>query len=290
MAVVISASRRTDIPSFYADWFFERLMEGFVDVRNPFNPKQMRRVLLDPESVGCLVFWTRDARPMLSRLDELEPYAFYFHITIIGYGAPLEPSGPLASEAVEMLKTLASEIGQNRVIWRYDPILLAGRYDANWHIRNFAALAKELSGSVRHCVISIYDAYRHTDVRLKKAGFLPLCSARGEEGASEKSSAHYQSLAKKLTEIAASEGIFVSFCAEPELQQVQPSLGLGCIDSAIISELTHQSFSSRKDKNQRPACKCIESVDIGSYGTCPRGCLYCYANRAIKKQTRNSSG
>jgi hypothetical protein len=198
MAVVISASRRTDIPSFYADWFFERLMEGFVDVRNPFNPKQMRRVLLDPESVACLVFWTRDARPMLSRLDELEPYAFYFHITIIGYGAALEPSGPLASEAVEMLKALASEIGQNRVIWRYDPVLLAGCYDANWHIRNFAALAKELSGSVRHCVISIYDAYRHTDVRLKKAGFLPLCGARGGGGC-ERKKQRALSIARKRT-------------------------------------------------------------------------------------------
>jgi len=289
MAVIISASRRTDIPSFHADWFFERLMEGFVDVRNPFNPKQIRHVSLDPESVACFVFWTRDAQPMLSRLDELEPYAFYFHITIIGYGAPLEPLGPPAREAVEMLKLLVGKIGQNRVIWRYDPVLLAGQYDANWHIMNFAGLARELSGHVRHCVISIYDPYHHTEARLKNAGFLPLRGVSGNEDASEYSSAHYQLLVKELVGIAASEGISVSFCAEPELWQVQPSLGLGCIDSAIISELTSKPFSSRKDKNQRKACKCIESVDIGSYGTCPRGCLYCYANRTGKKQSENGS-
>lgn len=276
MAIIVSASRRTDIPSFYSEWFFDRVQAGFVDVHNPFNPKQVRHVRLDPESVACFVFWTRDARPMLLRLEELKPYAYYFHVTITGYGFPLEPSAPCASEAVIMLKNLASKIGPNRVIWRYDPVMLTQQYDASWHLRNFGALARAITGYVRHCVISIYDSYRHSDSRLKKAGVFPL-AANSEEG-----TANYQSLARELAHIAASENILVSYCAEPELQSILPVHSLACIDAAIISEFTHQSFSRQKDKNQRPACRCIESVDIGSYGTCPRGCLYCYANKSYK--------
>lgn len=276
MAIIVSASRRTDIPSFYAEWFFDRVQAGFADVHNPFNPKQVRHVKLDPESVACFIFWTRDARPMLLHLDDLEPYAYYFHVTITGYGPPLEPSALLASEAAEMLKKLASKIGPNRVIWRYDPVMLARQYDASWHIRNFGALARAITGYVRHCVISIYDSYRHSDARLKKAGVFLLA------GKSEEGTARYQSLARELAEIAASENIPVSFCAEPELRSILQVRSFACIDAAIISELTNQSFSGRKDKNQRPACRCIESVDIGSYGTCPRGCLYCYANKSCK--------
>lgn len=267
MAIVVSVSRRTDIPSFYSEWFYGRLKAGFVDVTNPYNPRQVRRLSLRPEDVACFVFWTRDAGPMLEGISALDEYAFYFHVTITGYGPRLEPSGPTADEAVEKLRALAARVGAHRVIWRYDPVLLVGPYSAAWHAENFRRLAGGVRGSVRHCVVSLYDAYRHSDARLRKAGLLPALSPDIIE------------LMRTLTEIAGKEGLPMAFCAEPALADILPSERIACIDARIIHELTDRPFSERKDKYQRAGCTCIESVDIGSYGTCPRGCLYCYANR-----------
>ncbi len=281
MAIVVSASRRTDIPSFHSEWFYGRLREGFVDVANPYNPRQVRRVSLRPEDVACFVFWTRDAGPMLDRLGALEEYAFYVHVTITGYGPPLEPWGPATEEAVESLLTLAARVGAHRVIWRYDPVLLVGPYDAAWHAEHFRRLAGGIGGSVRHCVVSLYDAYRHSDARLRKAGLMPACAPDEGEPLVHGPSPAVEVM-HTLTGIAREEGLSVAFCAEPTLASALHSERMACIDAHIVHELTERTFSERKDKNQRASCSCIESVDIGSYGTCPRGCLYCYANRSIR--------
>ena len=276
-ASVVSASRRTDLPSFYSDWFYGRLAEGFVDVANPYNSAQVRRVSLKPEDVACFVFWTRDARPMLERLGELDGYAYYFQWTITGYGPPLEPGGPEVEVAIAALRAMAAKVGPSRLVWRYDPVLVAGRYDAAWHAENFRRLAGGIGGSVRHCVISLYDAYRHSNARLRKAGFsgLPEISTGKERSVPGNREIE---LVRTLVDIAGEKGIAVSFCAEPGLTAT-PAEKVGCIDARIVGELTDKPFSIRKDKNQRPGCACIESVDIGRYGTCPRGCLYCYADR-----------
>ncbi len=276
MAIIVSASRRTDIPSFYAGWFFDRLREGSVDVENPYNPHQIRHVSLVPHDVACFVFWTRDARPMLGNLDALDPYAYYFHVTITGYGLPLEPSGPSVKDAVASLKALTARIGGHRVIWRYDPVLIVGKYNAAWHAENFKALAGDIAGSVRHCVISMYDSYRYADARLRKAGFAP---SEESGGVSPEPAGSALALVRKLVEIAGQNGLHVALCAEPELSHEIASDRYACIDARIVDALGGQDFSRRKDRNQRPNCQCIESVDIGKYGTCPRGCIYCYAKR-----------
>jgi len=284
MAIVVSASRRSDIPSFYCEWFYERLKAGFVDVANPYNPRQIRQVSLKPEDVACFVFWTRDTGPMLKYIEALEPYAFYFQVTITGYGPPLEPSGPPAKEAAEKLRTLAARVGARRLVWRYDPVLLAGRYNAAWHAENFKALADGLAGSVRHCVISLYDSYRHSDARLQKSGLVSAQELDGMVNWAEHPAPTLDAM-QSLADIAKARSLPVSFCAESELARRIHSAGIGCVDARIIRELTDQPFSDRKDRSQRSGCTCIESVDIGSYGTCPRGCLYCYANRRQRALT-----
>ncbi len=272
--LVISASRRTDIPSFFADWFFARLETGAVEVTNPFNRRQVREIRLTPDSVACFVFWTRDARPMLSRLPCLTKYYYYFHVTINGYGPPLEPAGPDVEEALKSLELLAATIGPERVIWRYDPIILAGSFDAAWHVRTFRYLASRCAGLVRHCVTSVYDAYHHTEVRLRGLGLKP-----------EPSNTAHMLLLRAIADCARDFGIPLSLCAEPELAaslDIQADTIPACIDGAIIASLA-EGFSQctrARDRNQRPGCRCIKSVDIGTYHTCPRGCSYCYANRA----------
>jgi len=271
MAIVVSASRRTDIPSFYTDWFFERLGKGFVDVVNPWNPWQVRHLSLKPEDVVCFVFWTRDASPMLGNLGLLEKYAFYFQVTVNGYGVPMEPSGPGVEAGISALKALSSEVGSRRVVWRYDPILLTEQYNSAWHVENFKRLAREIGERARHCVLSFYDNYKHSDKRLSKAGYRVALVDRASN--------EVRDLVLALAGIARENGLSLSLCTEPELKEMLCVEHYACIDARIIGELSSLPFSSKRDKSQRRGCQCIESVDLGTYGTCPRGCLYCYANR-----------
>lgn len=114
--MIISASRRTDIPAFYAPWFFNRLREGYLLVPNPFNPKAVSRISLDPAVVDCIVFWTKNPAPMLPRLRELERYKYYFQFTLNPYGADVENRLPDLSRRIETFKRLSDAIGRDRVI------------------------------------------------------------------------------------------------------------------------------------------------------------------------------
>lgn len=121
--MIINASRRTDIPAFYSDWFLNRIKEKFVLVPNPFNPGMISRIDLNPALVDCIVFWTKNPTPMLSRLDELQDYKYYFQFTLNPYGKELENNLPDITGRIETFKRLADTIGREKVIWRYDPIL-----------------------------------------------------------------------------------------------------------------------------------------------------------------------
>lgn len=160
--MIVSVSRRTDIPALYADWFFNRLTAGFALVRNPFNARQLRQVSLLPADVAGLVFWTRNPAPMLSRLAGLDAYRFYFMITITGYGAPLENAAPAIDATILACRELSRLIGPQRVIWRYDPIILDVSHDAAWHTANFARLANELQGATDKCILSFLSLYAKT--------------------------------------------------------------------------------------------------------------------------------
>ena len=279
--MIVSVSRRCDIPRFQFDWFMERVNEGFVEVTNPYNARQIKRVSLLPagenmklgDEVDLFVFWTRDPRHILANADELtkQGFLFYVMVTATGYPNVLEPDMASVSEVLSAMKELAQKIGADRVIWRYDPILLSSITDENFHRRNFNELAQELAGSVRRVIISVYDEYRETRMRLfelERTGKLQMLDSN-------------DGLAELLTDLAKSAkaaGMEIQSCAEKEDFS---SLGINpgaCIDAALIKKLFGLEFSG-KDKNQRPNCLCCKSVDIGSYGTCEARCVYCYAWR-----------
>jgi hypothetical protein len=278
--MIISISRRCDIPRFQFGWFMERLETGFTDVVNPFNRTQIRRVSLLPADAEVLVFWTRDPRSILDYAGELvdRGYRYYVMTTLTGYPAVLEPAMPQAEKVIAAMRGLSEKLGPERVMWRYDPVLLSSITDEAFHSRNFRSLASALKGAVSRVIISLYDGYPGAERRisvLEKAGSLDMIPLYEPGGALQ---TRTRELLADLAGAAREGGMEIQSCAEGEELR---SLGIepgACIDGALIKGLW--GIESRgKDKNQRPFCRCAPSTDIGRYGPCPAGCLYCYARR-----------
>jgi len=270
--MIISVSRRCDIPRFQFDWFMERVNEGFVDVKNPFNSSQIKRVSLLPEDVDLFIFWTRDPRYILANVDELtvRGFRFYVMVTVTGYPNALEPNQAPVPEVLTAMKELARKIGADRVIWRYDPVILTNITDEGFHRKNFNSLVQELSGSVRRVIISVYDEYRSVKKRLEgleRAGVLRMLNTDSDISGLLADFAKSAEAAEMEIQSCAEKEDFSSFGIKPG----------ACIDAALIKELFGLELGS-KDKNQRPNCLCCKSVDIGTYGTCIAKCVYCYAS------------
>lgn len=201
--MIISASRRTDIPSHYSEWFYNRIHETYVLVRNPMNPHQISRVNLSPDKVDGIVFWTKNPTPMIKRLDELEKYTYYFQFTLTPYGEDAEPCLPSKRRVIiPGFIELSNKIGADRVIWRYDPILLSPRYTVQNHIRYFEVLAKTLRGFTKKCIISFVDMYKNTTSNVK---YLGLETMKTED---------MIRIAKTFSEIAGTNEMELCTCSE----------------------------------------------------------------------------
>lgn len=275
--MIISASRRTDIPTFYSQWFFNRIKDGYVLVRNPMNAHQISKISLSPDVVDGIVFWTKNPIPMLGRLDELKDYTYYFQFTLNSYGQDIEPYVPNKQNVtIPAFQKLSDSIGPEKVIWRYDPIFLSDKYSPEYHVRYFEKLAKILHPYTKKCTFSFIDIYRNTEKNVKGLDLHPF------------SVEQQKYIAKNLADIAHSYGLQIDTCAEGiDLEQygIQHAR---CIDDRLLSELIGCPLKVGKDKNQRLECGCIESIDIGTYNTCRNGCLYCYANYSQKSVQTNS--
>ena len=269
--MIISASRRTDIPCYYSDWLFRRLEAGFVCTRNPRDPRQISRISLSPEVVDGIVFWTKNPLPMLDKLPLLDDFPFYFQFTLTPYGKDLEPGVPSKSEVlIPAFQQQSKLTSPEQVLWRYDPILLTPKYTVQYHIHYFEALAKRLSGYTRKCTISFVDLYRHLGGQFQSLG-------KGE----------IYELAGRFSDIAARYSLTLETCSEAiDLSRFGIAHGC-CIDGNLFETITGQPLSLTKDKNQREECSCVSSIDIGMYDSCGNGCRYCYANHSPSALRRN---
>lgn len=275
--MIISASRRTDIPTYYSDWFFNRIKEGYVLVRNPMNAHQISKISLSPEVVDGIVFWTKNPAPMMDRLDMLQDYMYYFQFTLNSYGQDVETHIPSKQRTIiPTFQKLSDLIGPDRVIWRYDPIFLNETYNVDYHINYFEKLAKLLCKYTKKCTISFIDMYRNTEKNIASLSLQKFSRDQQEF------------LAKNLAEIAQAYDLKIDTCAEGiDLEQygIQHAR---CIDDQLFSKLLGCPLKVGKDKNQRLECGCIESLDIGAYNTCRNGCRYCYANYSEKTVCTNA--
>ena len=275
--MIISASRRTDIPAFYSEWMINRIKEGYVLVRNPMNIHQIGRISLSPEVVDGIVFWTKNPVPMLDRLSELDQYTYYFQFTLTAYDRDVEPNIPSKNEVIiPGFQKLSKAIGRDRVIWRYDPILFNDRYTMEYLYKYFRVLASKLGDYTEKCTVSFLDLYRNTARNVSPLSIQTETAEIQHE------------IMQKFSEIAREYGIYIDTCAEKMDLGSMKIAHACCIDKDRFERLGNCRLKLGKDPNQRSECGCVASIDIGAYNTCKHGCLYCYANYSQKTVKKNS--
>ncbi|MFQ5775967.1 MAG: DUF1848 domain-containing protein [Kiloniellaceae bacterium] len=278
--MIVSASYRTDVPAFYAEWFRRRLDEGSCRVVNPYGGQPYEVPLTGP-AVDGFVFWTRNIGPFRDTLAEVAARGLPFVVqyTVTGYPRALETSVSNAERSIALIRDLAGAYGPRAVVWRYDPLLATSLTPPAWHRRTFARLARALAGAVDEVVFSFAQIYEKTRANLSRAalrhGFTwddPPDEAK-------------RALLSELAGLAADFGLTPTLCAQPHL--LAPGLEPArCIDAARLAEAAGHPIAART-KGNRPGCLCAESRDIGAYDTCPHGCVYCYAVRRPDLAKRN---
>lgn len=273
--MILSASRRTDIPAYFSEWFLNRIDAQYACVRNPMNPRQVSRISLAPDVVDCIVFWSKNPRPLMGNLEQLKNYMYYFQFTLNAYGSDLEQNLPPLEERIRTFQALSEKIGRRRVIWRYDPVIVNDRYTTDWHIETFGYLADRLRHYTEKVTISFIDLYAK------------IARAAREKNIRELSYARKDTLAESFARIARADHLKIDTCAEDIDLSRYHIEHARCIDKELISGLLGSPVDAGKDKNQRPACGCIAGIDLGAYNTCRHGCAYCYANHSAEVRRRN---
>ncbi len=263
MGEIISASRRTDIPAFFWEWFMEKLEEEKVDVKNPYSGKNYS-LSLSPGDVDCIVFWTKNPDPATGSMKTIEEkgYRSLFHVTINGYGKGIEGRVPDWKKGVESLRTLSRIIGKEKVFWRFDPLLPFE--DPLDTVKRFESIARNISGYAERCYIATFHPYRKSLRQLAGGGY------------KEEPSKAKDSLYLKLLEGGRKYSIPLYGCCSPLLESRGFPRG-SCIDGEYLSKVFGKEMGKKK-RASREGCNCAYSRDLGFYGSCSHGCLYCYAS------------
>ncbi|MCJ7777528.1 MAG: DUF1848 domain-containing protein [Sedimentisphaerales bacterium] len=276
MKKIISVSRRTDIPAFYGDWFMGRLKNGFAGAVNPFSGQKCI-VSLRPQDVICFVFWSKDFSPFLENLKIIDSsgYRFYLNYTITALPDIFE-SNVDKHRAIKTLKQISRIFSPRHINWRFDPIVISNVSDGDFYIKSFKELASEFSGFVERCYFSFvteYEKVRRNFAELEKISNVKTIKV---------SDNFKVDLANELADIAERFGIEVFSCCGDYLVNEKIKKA-HCVDGSIIEQLFYPDGLSYSDKPTRDQCGCTESTDIGSYDSCPHGCVYCYANANKQK-------
>ena len=262
--MIIQTGQRTDIPAFYADWFANRLREGFVCVRNPYNPLSVTRYILSPSVVDMIGFCSKNPEPMLKYMDLLEPYGQYWFVTITPYEKEIEPYVPPVSSVIRTFQKLSAIVGIQSIGWRYDPIIINNHWTEERHVEAFSNIAERLSGYTRTAVISFIDLYEKVKKNYPAARSVPITIQL--------------SLTEKLVKIGHQYGMTIKPCGESSALAMVGADCSGCMTVRTFEEAIGQNLSVPPNPNNRRECSCYITGDIGAYNTCGHLCRYCYAN------------
>jgi hypothetical protein len=269
--VIISASRRTDIPAFFGEWFYNRLVEKFLLVRNPQNHYMVTEIPLDPGLIECIVFWTKNAEDFFRFIPGITSlgYRYYFQFTLTPYGSEIERNID-KSRIAKIFINLSGTIGKERVIWRYDPVFVNEIFTIDYHRKQFELLCEKLYPYTEKCVISFIDSYPFLNRNFYNNNITTLSTEKIQE------------IAELLSSIADKYGLPLFTCCETINLEQFGILHNKCVDGRLIERLFNIEMDVKKDPSQRKGCGCCISRDIGTYNTCLHDCVYCYAKRGTE--------
>lgn len=274
--MILNTGSRTDIPAYYSKWFMNRVREGFVLVRNPFDACHVTRYETNPEIVDILAFCTKNPAPMLQHLEELKKnYRMIWHVTITPYGKDIEPNVPDKHHMLQVFQSLSRAIGKDACFWRYDPVFISDKYSIAYHMRAFETMCSALEGFVSIVVVSFIDLYEKT-----KRNFPEV---------HEVSLSDQETLAQYFQQTASRHGMKVHVCMENASLSRFGVDTSGCFTQQLLERATHVTLNPPFMQRARPGCACLLSADIGAYNTCGHFCRYCYANYDKETVMRNMS-
>jgi len=271
--MILNTGSRTDIPAYYSDWFYNRIREGYVLSRNPYNPAQITKYLLNPEVIDVIVFCTKNPFPMLDRISLLSAFDTFWFVTITPYGKEIEPYVPSKERVIGYFQKLSELIGKGRISWRYDPVFVTDQYSVDYHIERFHQMTEALSGYTEQCVVSFIDLYEKT--------------RRNFKGIREVTYREQEKMISAFSEIAKKNELQIHLCCE-SASLVRDNVDAdGCMSKAVLEKSLGCKLNVPQNKRARKECSCLLGADIGAYNTCGHGCLYCYANYDRKTVVRN---
>lgn len=272
--MILNTGSRTDTVQYYTKWLLKRFDEGFVYSRNPMFQNKVTRYELNPEVLDCVIFCSKNYEPILKDITKItNKFNTCFHYTITAYGKDTEPNVPAIDKSIETLMKLSEIVGKERVIWRYDPILLTEKYTKTVHYETFNYMAGKLSPHVNRCIFSFVEMYKKLKTNMPEIILL--------------SDSDKEILAKGLGEIAKRHNILIQTCGTHGDYTKYGINKSGCMTLDILGKANGVEFRELKHKGMRAGCNCIESRDIGAYETCINGCRYCYANLRHSKAIEN---
>ena len=260
--MILMVSGRTDIVAFYSKWFMNRYHEGFVDVRNPFNPKLVSRINFD--NVDAIMFCTKNPIPIVNHLKEINK-PLLFHVTLTPYNKDIEPNVPDKKKIIEAIKQISQIIGPYNIYIRYDPIFLNDKYNLDYHERAFNKICQLLNGYVKRIIISFIDDYKNVRKNYKYLNYKELT----EED--------YKTIGLSFSKSAKENNMTVQTCFEEKNLIEYGFIKEDCLSHTLAYKLTGKTFNTWKARKGNK-CNCVEMVDIGVYNTCKHLCKYCYAN------------
>lgn len=303
--IIVSASRATDIPAFYADWFFYRLQKGYSAWINPYNGV---RSYVSYRDVRMIVFWSKNPAPLLPYLEELEKRNIHccIQFTLNNYeGEGLEPHLPSLEKRVATFRQLTEELGKGKVVWRFDPLILSDRIDVDNLLERVRIVGDLLHGYTNKLVFSYADIsiYRKVITNLDREGFRyrefteadMLRFANGIHLLNKNWDYEIATCAEGIS-LEEEFGIYPNKCVDDDLmirhfssdKVLMDYLGAEFIPADLFHpEAVIRKTKDNKDKGQRLHCGCISSKDIGEYNTCPHLCTYCYANSSKERAMAN---
>ena len=264
--MIINVGGRTDIVNYYTPWLINRLKEGYVLTRNPYDRHNVLRYELSPTKVDAIIFCSKNYQPILQHIKYIEEqYSIFCYYTITAYDKTIEPKVPNIDDSIDTLKELSDIIGKEKISWRYDPILLTEEYSIDTHLECFKEITSKIHKNISFCVFSFVDMYNKVYKNMPE--IIEITQENKEH------------ILKSLIKISNKYDMPLQSCAVANEYEKYGIRKSGCITTQILEKSNNIILKDIKPKGSRKGCNCIPWRDIGEYDTCLNACKYCYANK-----------